>query len=245
MKKNGLSFWSLMLITALLITSSTWLLAGDTSSDPADIVSQQAAIAGNPDIVQVEITYGTAAASTKVSGYKLTGVKWKVLPVTFAFNSENQNSGLSESDVKSILAASAETWDTETNANLYASQVANTNTKYGVYNGTNTLAFDNLGAGGTIAVTMYWYNRKTREILEFDMCFNTYYDWGDAENTEQPVMDIQNIATHEFGHTIGLGDLYQSVYSELTMYGYADFDQINKRSLEPADVAGLEKLYGP
>jgi len=55
--------------------------------------------------------------------------------------------------------------------------------------------------------------------------------------------DIQNIATHEFGHAIGLDDLYDSLYRELTMYGYSSKGETIKCSLEEGDIAGAQELY--
>jgi hypothetical protein len=77
------------------------------------------------------------------------------------------------------------------------------------------------------------------------MLFNTYYSWGDATATAAQVMDLQNIAVHEFGHSVGLADVYSTSFAENTMYGYANYNQTNKRSLEDADIAGIRKLYGP
>jgi len=57
-------------------------------------------------------------------------------------------------------------------------------------------------------------------------------------------MDLQNIATHEFGHN-GLNDLYMRPSIALTMYGYSDYGDIDKRSLGTGDWLGIQELYGP
>ena len=56
--------------------------------------------------------------------------------------------------------------------------------------------------------------------------------------------DIQNIGTHEAGHVVGLADLYENQYNELTMYGYSDIGETQKCSLETGDILGAQKLYG-
>jgi hypothetical protein len=56
-------------------------------------------------------------------------------------------------------------------------------------------------------------------------------------------MDFDNIATHELGHSCGLGDLYTSDCSQQTMYGYASNGETNKRTLECGDIAGISELY--
>lgn len=108
----------------------------------------------------------------------------------------------------------------------------------------NAVAFGDYPDDNVIAVTSIWFVRSTKEIVEFDMLFNTRFVWGDAMDNPS-VMDLQNIATHEFGHGVGLDDIYSSTYSEVTMYGYSYEGDIEKRSLEPQDIAGLQKMYGP
>jgi|TARA_B100000809_G_scaffold143124_1_gene140671 predicted Zn-dependent protease len=55
-------------------------------------------------------------------------------------------------------------------------------------------------------------------------------------------MDLQNIATHEFGHASGLGHLDSTCTGE-TMYASASFDETQKRTLEAGDIAGINDLY--
>ena len=43
---------------------------------------------------------------------------------------------------------------------------------------------------------------------------------------------------------VGLGDLYDKTYSELTMYGYSEEGEIKKISLENGDKLGCQALYG-
>jgi hypothetical protein len=57
-------------------------------------------------------------------------------------------------------------------------------------------------------------------------------------------MDLQNIATHEFGHWLVLNDLYKKPARQQTMYGYGAYAETKKRTLESGDIAGLETIYG-
>lgn len=57
-------------------------------------------------------------------------------------------------------------------------------------------------------------------------------------------MDLQNIATHEMGHAIGLADIYTSECSEVTMYGSSSMGETKKRTLAAADISGIRALYG-
>jgi len=100
--------------------------------------------------------------------------------------------------------------------------------------GKNTLLWGNYPISGVIAVTILWYNVKTKTILEFDIVFDADYGWGDA-TTKVDAMDPQNIATHELDHGAGLGDVYQSVAYQETMHGYSSAGDIGKRGLYIGD----------
>ena len=56
-------------------------------------------------------------------------------------------------------------------------------------------------------------------------------------------MDLQNIATHELGHAVGLDDIYTSTCSEVTMYGYSTYMETKKRTLEQPDIKGISGIY--
>jgi hypothetical protein len=57
------------------------------------------------------------------------------------------------------------------------------------------------------------------------------------------MMDIQNIAIHEFGHGLGMGDVYQDACADVTMFGYSDYCETDKRTLEAPDKKGIQELY--
>jgi hypothetical protein len=43
---------------------------------------------------------------------------------------------------------------------------------------------------------------------------------------------------------VGLGDLKDKIYSELTMYGYSEEGETKKTGLENGDKLGTQFLYG-
>ncbi|MBI2575132.1 matrixin family metalloprotease [Candidatus Woesearchaeota archaeon] len=176
--------------------------------------------------------------------YKLLGVKWKTLPVSYVINPSNPYN-MSEGFVTGAVSASAETWDAATSAELFNDAYSvDYSADYGVQNFVNALAFGDYPDSGVIAVTSVWYTPVGKRIVEFDMLFNTRFAWGDA--TANPaVMDLQNIATHELGHAAGLDDIYSTSCSAVTMYGYSSYGEMSKRTLEQPDVTGLQRMYGP
>ena len=124
--------------------------------------------------------------------------------------------------------------------NVYAVDYA---AQYGVQNYVNAIAFGDYPESNVIGVTSVWYTRVGKKIVEFDMLFNTKFAWGDS-TLNPAVMDLQNIAAHELGHSVGLSDIYSSSCSAVTMYGYSSNGETQKRTLEQPDVTGLQKMYG-
>jgi hypothetical protein len=154
-------------------------------------------------------------------------------------------------DVSSTLVArDLETWDSQVAFNIFGdedifSQVdgADANSP----DGKNEVMFGEISEPGAIAVAIIWGifggPPQNRELVEWDVVFdNVDYIWGDG-NQDPTVMDFDNIATHEFGHAVGLADLYATQYSEQTMYGYADYGETKKRTLAAGDINGVKTLY--
>ncbi|MDD5111194.1 MAG: matrixin family metalloprotease [Candidatus Altiarchaeota archaeon] len=171
------------------------------------------------------------------------GVKLGSIQVNYSINPINPQ-GLTENFVTSAISTSAETWDDATTKELFKNQYTiDTTASYGNLDGKNAIAFGSYPTNGVIAVTSVWYNRRTKQITEFDILFNTYYTWGDA-TVDSSLMDLQNIATHELGHAVGLSDLYTQSCTAVTMYGYSNNGETKKRTLESPDIAGLQSMYG-
>ena len=72
-----------------------------------------------------------------------------------------------------------------------------------------------------------------------------YYEgwtWNDGPNTiSGNHTDIQGVATHEFGHALGLS---HSSTSGATMYPSISGTGTSSRSIHPDDIAGLQAIYG-
>jgi hypothetical protein len=216
---------------------------------------------GPPDIQQkIFIHYAKPANQAKPPAgekgyYKLIGAKWQTTPVPLEVNPSN--SGLDDSFVLNTIGIAAEEWDDGAYSNwggvtpnLFADTITTTTKGYNdlawtsdKLDGKNTIVWGNYPTPGVIAVTILWYNRATKTILEFDIVLDTDYAWGNA-TTNPNVMDLQNIATHELGHGAGLDDLYQSAAYQETMYGYSSYGETIKRDLYIGDKAGITKLYG-
>lgn len=164
------------------------------------------------------------------------------IPITYTINPNNPQ-GLSKRFITSAISTSAETWDSATSKELFNNAYKIDNrVKFGKRDNKNAIVFGRYRYPSAIAVTGIWFNRITGQIYETDMLFNTNYAWGDA-TVNPSKMDLQNIATHEFGHVDGLDDIYNGACTEVTMYGYSGYGETKKRTLESPDITGLLTLY--
>ncbi len=196
---------------------------------------------------------GTPGKGSEKGSYKLfgKGIEWKSLPVKYYIDSKIPEY-LTLAFVESALSTSAEEWDSWTSSELFSEDYEVIDD--GSWDDTveelderNELVFGDYHEEGVIAVCIVWGcfsgPPKQRRIVEFDIMFDTDYTWGDA-TLDSTVMDLQNIATHELGHGVGLADLYDYSASEETMYGISGYGETKKRTLHFGDIAGIQKLYG-
>ena len=111
----------------------------------------------------------------------------------------------------------------------------------------NEVYFADITDSNAIAVTIVWGifggPPAGRQLVEWDQVYDdTTFDWS-AESTGVPgKMDFDNIVTHELGHSVGMGDLYNTCVDE-TMYGYSSNAETKKRDLNNGDISGVNSLY--
>ncbi|MEM0360602.1 MAG: matrixin family metalloprotease [Candidatus Diapherotrites archaeon] len=185
----------------------------------------------------------TPSSCTKYLGKDL---KWKTLPINLLINPVN-NYGLSEEFVSQAVWNAALEWDKWTATTLFGSYSIDVSANWDdkVPDNRNEFSFGNYPQNGVIAVTNIWgyFSGNKKQIVEFDVLFDTDFEWGDA-TTNKTVMDLQNIATHEIGHGLGLADLYSTSCYSQTMYGYSTEGETEKRTLDAGDIKGITTLYG-
>jgi hypothetical protein len=182
--------------------------------------------------------------------------------ITYRIDSAN-SSGLSGSAIGSAVSAGFGTWTlADSNVTFAAGPpVTLTADPLAAPDGINSISWRSLGpgSGSIIAVTGIWYSRASKSVSEVDTVFNdelsfsiTPYTPGDADPSYAgPVdasgnptsFDVTDIATHEFGHWLVLGDLYRPATRLLTMYGYSAEGETYKDTLGTGDMLGIETIY--
>ncbi len=112
-------------------------------------------------------------------------------------------------------------------------------------NDQNEVAFGDITNDGVIAATWVWRTvsgpPSQRYIAEWDQVYDVAnFSW--SNNGAPNSMDFDNIATHEIGHSVGMGHPDSTCTLE-TMYAYASNGEIIKRDLYTGDIAGVNGLY--
>ena len=180
-----------------------------------------------------------------INDWGATGWHMTTTGLTYKINLSTLPLGMNSSAFQNAVAASTNTWK-QADTGLNWTYGGTTNLKRAAYDGTNLVAFGS--ARGAIAITTTWYWTGTGEIAESDMILGSGLAWsmtspsagdcGGVANT----YDVQNIATHEFGHQVGLLDLYSNVDKDLTMYGYGTPKELKKDSLGAGDITGARAV---
>ena len=146
-----------------------------------------------------------------------------------------------ESDPISALKAAMETWNSASGGSVDM-QLTVSSTSNPTLDFVNILTFDDSAAtrsmvGSAIAVTQ---NVLTSggTIVDSDIVFNPAMTF--ATTPTLNCFDLQSIATHELGHTLGLG---HSVLGSATMFAYGVPEQTWPRHLSSDDIAFLRDVY--
>ena len=184
-----------------------------------------------------------AATNPGSGGYTTTG--WRVQgSKTARLNAGTIPAGMTLSQVDSALEASFNAWEqAESVAPSFSVTTGATITK-ATANHSYDLLFGRT-SGSSIAVTYTW--QWSNGEIESDTVFNTRLAWfiasseGDGCFESIVAYDLANIATHEFGHTYGLGHAANGRWE--TMYPYGFTGETLKRSLGAGDTAGIRSLY--
>lgn len=209
--------------------------------------------------------------------FAFSGIRWpqqhSPINIYVNFNVSTVNSlGLTGTKAHKAIILAFETWDSaqfhqvdgkrSSSGPLYYLSSFHTTAIGPKLDGKNVLSWRNLPRG-IVAITYVWYYAETLSIAEFDMVFNDSYRWAYTEPAgidnnpltyEDPTnigpnktFDLRDIATHEFGHTMMLDDVYDVDPAPgeelLTMYAYANYRELLKDTLQRGDHVGVCYIY--
>jgi len=170
--------------------------------------------------------------------FKYEGIHWydADLPVTWEMN---QNGTADCTDEFQAVQSAYQTWENVVGSYFTETYLGTTSRTGPAYDYHNVASWGH--TEDSIATCYYWYYPSTGRLVEFDIVFEDDYTW--SSTGEAGKMDVQNLAIHEFGHTLNLKDLYGSGDTEKTMYGYASPGETKKRTLHQDDIDGIRHIY--
>jgi len=187
-----------------------------------------------------------AAATPAVLGYCLTGVRWPSTANVY-YNPSGKlttNQCISSSQMDSAVTGGITAWAELRNA-------GNTNKAANKRDGQNTVGWARLG-GQTLGVTNYLEYDRNRTVpcgsnvfanlYEADVRITTTYRWtsggGQCPCAAGSAFYLNGVATHEFGHVIGL--CHTNSPSSLM---YPSFDVCENKGKSSDENAGESAIY--
>jgi hypothetical protein len=185
----------------------------------------------------IEVPAGSVSAAFVTSGFK-----WASGHANWAYNGTGAPAGISGTALGAISAAAA-TWGAQ-GANFSflggGATGAGTGACGGGTDGANTVGWA-IQAGAVLGVTCSWFGGSAgggmAAASEFDMQLDPEWNWTTGPAIQ---IDLQSVATHEFGHALGLN---HSAQSSAVMY--ASYPSgTDKRTPTADDIAGITAIYG-
>jgi len=257
-----MKWWGVVLtavLLALLVVPAA--AAGDPATDSTQAVVFAEYARDGVHGPAAKPPQGTGVLS---STYSYSGIHWSN-PTAITCYINTANSRVTGEYASAAIRAAFQTWD-EASTALHYVCYDTTDLVAGVKDGKNVVSWGAITKyPNAIAVTYIWYN-MLKHIVEVDTVMNVDLLWSvtpcsidqelsgkaianltryaDLANIEPGSFDVQNIMTHEAGHWIMLGDLYNSKDSKLTMYGYGSEGELIKDTLGYGDELGVERVYG-
>lgn len=231
-----------LLVTAVFMAVGAFLVSSVVTAAP----SPRASAPTLEFVAETFVDYGVPThagngphPATESSDFQLTqgGIRW------FSGSTEYKVSGPEGvSGGNTAIGNAVATWDGFIVPRSFSHNESTTeiNPCTGSANTVQWASID--GSAGVLATASVCRNVATKEIVGFVVTMDSAESW--ATDGTSGNFDVENVASHEFGHVAGLGHDNPPKSGCLTMYKFAGLGEIQKRTLGLGDKLGMAALYG-
>ena len=175
--------------------------------------------------------------TSRVGAYAGLGYSWAQPVVPYYINTANMD--VAPTAIEPAIRTAASAWTVQSGTSFafafagYSTQVTNTN------DGINLVMFRNASSGSALATTYTWFS-GTR-MIDADIVFwDAGFTFFTGSSGCSGGFYIEDVATHEFGHALGLG---HSTVATATMYPSISTCSQGARTLDADDIAGVLSIY--
>jgi hypothetical protein len=191
-----------------------------------------------PGVAFLTLIAGLATIfSSAATAYTVLGPVWTPSVMPYYLNPANLD--VAPSAIEPAIRAGADAWQQQSGASFafsfagFSAQTTNTN------DGINLVMFRNAASGSALATTYTWYS-GTR-VIDADIVFwDAGFQFFTGTSGCSSGFYIEDVATHEFGHALGLG--HSAVFGA-TMYPSITACSQQSRGLDQDDIAAILSLY--
>lgn len=169
--------------------------------------------------------------------YVITGRRWATAVVRYVVNPSTPD--LPPDAVLAAMQLGASAWSTQAHPNVTLSYAGTITGGTAAYNGRNEVFFRQESPTGAIATT-YWWTDSTNTLIDADVVWYDTYRFFVGTDCHDGYF-IEDVATHEFGHVLGLS---HSLDPAATMVAGTGPCNTEKRTLAEDDIVAIETLYG-
>jgi hypothetical protein len=178
-----------------------------------------------------------AVFTLAVNAYSTSPYKWAVSPVLVYVNPANQD--VTAAAAEAAIQVALNTWSTQSGSAFRYQYGGRVSDKSSTFDGRNVVIFRNATNGGAIGSTYSWWSGGARidsDVIFWDAAWKFFSGTSGCADGAY----IEDIATHELGHMLGLS---HSSLTDATMYSRYNRCSTSMRTLASDDIAGLKALY--